>query len=123
MFGSIFYNLWGALIAFSFYFFITLRSAHLPIRILIGSVVAAILVFFAMFLVRYLISYILYTPESEESLTDDEHNESVQDENNLESNLEEKVTNSTVEFQDENTEEIAQVVRTMMNREEEQVNL
>ena len=123
MFGSIFYNLWAALIAFSIYFFITFQSSNFPIRILIGSFVTAILVFFAMFLVRYLVSFILYTPESEESLTDDEHNEVVQDENNLENNHEKQVTNSTVEFQDENTEEIAQVVRTMMHREEEQVNL
>lgn len=123
MFGSIFYNLWGALIAFSFYFFITLRSAYSPIRIVIGSFIAAILVFLVMFLVRYLISFILYTPESEDGLTDDQPHESLQDENNLESNHEKELINSTVEFQDENTEEIAQVVRTMMNREEEQVNL
>lgn len=123
MFGSIFYNLWGALIVFSFYFFIKLRSAYLPIRIVIGSFVAAILVFLVMFLVRYLVSFILYTPEIEDSLTDNEHNESVQDENNLEGNQEKELANSTVEFQDENTEEIAQVVRTMMDREEEQVNL
>lgn len=123
MFGSIFYNLWGALIAFSFYFFITLRSAYLPIRIVIGSFIAGILVFLFMFLVRYLISFILYTPEIEESLADNEQNESIQDENNLASNQEKELINSTVEFQDENTEEIAQVVRTMMNREEEQVNL
>ena len=123
MFGSIFYNLWGALIAFSFYFFITLQSSYLPFRIVIGSFVTAIVVFLVMFFVRYLISFILYTPESEESLTDQQHHESVQDENNLERNHEKELINSTVEFQDENTEEIAQVVRTMMNREEEQVNL
>ena len=123
MFGSIFYNLWGALIAFTFYFFITLQSGYLPIRILIGSFIAALFVFFVMFFVRYLISFILYTPESEESLNDHQHHESVQEENNLESNHEKELIHSTAEFQDENTEEIAQVVRTMMNREEEQVNL
>lgn len=123
MFGSIFYNLWAALIAFSMYFFITFQSSHFPIRILIGSFVTAILVFLAMFPLRYLVSFILYTPESDEILIDDEHNEIVQDESNLEKNQEKQVTNSTVEFQDENTEEIAQVVRTMMHREEEQVNL
>ena len=123
MFGSIFYNLWGALIAFSLYFFITLRSTYLPIRIILGSLFVAILVFLVMFFVRYLISFILYTPESEESQADNEQNESVQDEKNLEGNPEKELTNSTVQFQDENAEEIAQVVRTMMNREEEQVNV
>ena len=123
MFGSIFYNLWGALIAFSTYFFITLQSVYSPIRIVIGSFVTAIVAFFVMFFVRYLVSFILYTPESEESVTDDRVDETKQVENDSERNLEKQVTNSTVEFQDENTEEIAQVVRTMMNREEEQVNL
>ena len=123
MFGSIFYNLWGALIAFTFYFFVTLQSGYLPIRILIGSFVAALLVFLLMFLVRYLVWFILYTPENEDNLTKDQHHELDQHENNLESDPEKELTNSTVEFQDENTEEIAQVVRTMMNREEEQVNL
>lgn len=123
MFGSILYNLWAALIAFSIYFFIMLRSSDAPIQILIGSFVTAILVFFAMFLVRYLVSFILYTPEIEDSLTDDEHREAGQDDNDPEHNHEKKTANSTVEFQDENTEEIAQVVRTMMHREKEQVNL
>lgn len=123
MFGSILYNLWAALIAFSIYFFITLQSSDSPVQILIGSFVAAILVFFAMFLVRYLVSFILYTPEQEESLADDEHGEAGQDDNKLEQNYEKQTANSSVEFQDENTEEIAQVVRTMMHREEEQVNL
>ena len=123
MFGSIFYNLWGGLIAFSFYFFFTLQSGALPIRIIMGSFVAAIVVFVAMFFVRYLISFILYTPESEESLPEHQQSETVQDENNVESNHEKELIHSTAEFQDENSEEIAQVVRTMMNREEEQVNL
>lgn len=113
MFGSILYNLWAALIAFSIYFYITLQSSNAPLQILIGSFVAAILMFFAIFLIRYLVSFILYTPKKEESLADDEHGEAGQDDN----------ANSTVEFQDENTEEIAQVVRTMIHREDEQVNL
>lgn len=122
MFGSIFYNLWAALLAFSVYFFMTFQSSYSPVRILIGSFVSAILVFLVMFLVRYLVSYILYTPEREENLIENELDEAVQDEDNLENNQEKKAVNSTVEFQDENTEEIAQVVRTMMHRDEEQVN-
>lgn len=123
MFGSIFYNLWAALIAFTIYFLITLQKPYLPIRIIIGSFIAAIIVFFATFLVRYLVSYILYTPEVEENSVEDELNEATQEDDDLEENKEKQGNNSTVEFQDENTEEIAQVVRTMMSREEtQQVN-
>lgn len=123
MFGSIFYNLWAALIAFSVYFFMTFQSSYTPVRILIGSFVSAILVFLAMFLVRFFVSFILFTPEKEENLTEDELGDTVQDEGSLEKNQEKQTVNSTVEFQDENTEEIAQVVRTMMHRDEEQVNI
>ncbi|KOY82701.1 hypothetical protein I6G82_13215 [Lysinibacillus macroides] len=122
MFGSIFYNLWGALIAFSIYFFSTFQKPHTPLRIIISSFVAAIIAFIAMYIVRFLIAYILYTPEDNEEAIEDEQDEGK--ERLEEQNQETPVAQSTVEFQDENSEEIAQVVRTMMNREEEeQVNV
>ena len=119
MFGSIFYNLWGALIAFSIYFFSTFQESYTPLRILIGSFIVAIIVFFVMFIVRFLIAYILFTPEEDEEAVEVDI-----EEKELESiegvKQEVPIANSTVEFQDENSEEIAQVVRTMMNREEDQ---
>ncbi|EON73319.1 multidrug resistance efflux pump [Lysinibacillus sphaericus] len=122
MFGSIFYNLWGALIAFSIYFFMTFQKPLTPLRIIIGSFVAALIVFFVMYLVRLLITYILYTPGATQELTDDEFEKTELDEDDDE-NQQAQNTNSTVEFQDENSEDIAQVVRTMMSREDEkQVN-
>jgi len=119
MFGSIFYNLWGALIAFSCYFFITLQQPYTPLRIIIGSFIAAIIVFFVMYIVRFLIAYVLFTPNADQPLADSELEE------NSSTHLDEgsndaSSTSSTVEFQDENTEDIAQVVRTMLNREDEQ---
>jgi len=119
MFGSIFYNLWGALMAFTIYFFSTFQKPYTPLRIIIGSFVTAIIVFFVMYIVRLLITYILYTPEVDEEAVEDEivENEQSAPEG---TNQEGTTANSTVEFQDENSEEIAQVVRTMMNREEEQ---
>ncbi|PCD83763.1 hypothetical protein CNQ87_05025 [Lysinibacillus fusiformis] len=119
MFGSIFYNLWGALMAFTIYFFSTFLKPYTPLRIIIGSFVTAIIVFLVMYIVRFLIAYILYTPEVDEEAVEGElaENEQTTPEG---TNQEAASAQSTVEFQDENSEEIAQVVRTMMNREQEQ---
>lgn len=117
MFGSIFYNLWGALIAFSLYFFITFQKPFTPLRIIVGSFVAGIIVFFVMYIVRFLISYVLFTPEGDEEVVEGEHEEN-ESANHEEDHQETPTANSTVEFQDEGSEEIAQVVRTMMNRED-----
>jgi len=119
MFGSIFYNLWGALIAFSCYFFITLQQPYTPLRIIIGSFIAAIIVFFVMYIVRFLIAYVLFTPNADQALADSELEENSSTHPDEGSNVASS-TSSTVEFQDENTEDIAQVVRTMLNREDEQ---
>ncbi|WP_068983133.1 hypothetical protein [Lysinibacillus xylanilyticus] len=118
MFGSIFYNLWGALVAFSLYFFSTFQKPFTPLRIIIGSFVAGIIMFFVMYIVRFLIAYVLFTPEGDEEVVEGEleENESV----NRGEDQETPTANSTVEFQDESSDEIAQVVRTMMNREDEQ---
>ncbi|UPW84156.1 hypothetical protein [Lysinibacillus sp. Ag94] len=118
MFGSIFYNLWGALIAFSIYFFSTFLKPYTPLRIIIGSFVAGIIVFFIMYIVRFLIAYILFTPEDAEDVVEGEHEEN-ESGNRDEDNQETPTASSTVEFQDENSEEIAQAVRTMMNREDD----
>ncbi|KOS62682.1 hypothetical protein FJQ98_06235 [Lysinibacillus agricola] len=122
MFGSIFYNLWGALIAFSIYFFSTFQKPITPLRIIIGSFVAGILVFFVMYIVRFLIAYVLFTPESNEDVVEGELEDNESDNRN-EEDQETPTANSTVEFQDESSDEIAQVVRTMMDHEDDlQVN-
>ena len=118
MFGSIFYNLWGALIAFSIYFLVhfkTIYASANPDWLFYCSNHRI----FVMFIVRFLIAYILFTPEEDEEAVEVDI-----EEKELESiegvKQEVPIANSTVEFQDENSEEIAQVVRTMMNREEDQ---
>lgn len=61
----------------------------------------------------------MFTPEVDEEAVEDDLDEKELD--STEGVTQEAPTaNSTVEFQDENSEEIAQVVRTMMNREEDQ---
>ncbi|WP_134018923.1 hypothetical protein [Lysinibacillus sp. YR326] len=118
MFGSIFYNLWGALITFSIYFFSTFLKPYTPLRIIIGSFVAGIIAFFVMYIVRFLIAYVLFTPEGDAEVGEGNLEENESD-NREEDSQEAMTANSTVEFQDENSEEIAQVVRTMMHREDD----
>lgn len=67
----------------------------------------------------FLIAYILYTPEDNEAMGEGELEENASDEHN-EGEQEGSSASSTVEFQDESSEEIAQVVRTMMSREDHQ---
>ncbi len=105
MFGSIFYNLWGALIAFSIYFFSTFQKPFTPLRILIGSFIVAIIAFFVMFIVRFLIAYILFTPEEDEEAVEGDIEEKELE--SIEGVIQEvPIANSTVEFQDENSEEM-----------------
>lgn len=117
MFGSILYNCWAALLGFSVYFFVALQETIiLPVNVLFGSFIAAFIVFLCMFPVRLFLSYIFYTPteiefEQIEQLVDVES-----DFQNISPHHVEK--SSTVEFEDESTEDIAKVVRTMMHEEE-----
>lgn len=124
MYGSILYNCWTALVAFTVYFFVTLSQSQAPTQILIGSFVIAVIAFFIMFAVRYLLAYVLYTPDqqlfeevSEQNETD---KELLNHDHDLHLNNETPTTSnfSTVEYNDESTEEIAQVVRTMLNQED-----
>lgn len=122
MFGSIFYNCWGALIAFTIYFFATFQT-YFPLRVLIGSFIVALITFFAMFLVRYIIGYITYTPDND--LFGDFEVESDEiDSPTQQVEVHENRVNatSTVEFEDESSEEIAKVVRTMIHEDDTATN-
>lgn len=117
MYGTILFNLWAALISFTVYFVITLQKPYLPIRILIGSFVAAIIGFVVMYVVRALIAYVLYTPNTEEAEELENATENQQQSFTVEQQDIQQKEQSTIEFKDESTEEIAQVVRTMMHSE------
>lgn len=116
MYGSILYNCWSALVGFTIYFILALQNQFAaPLAILIGSFIAAIGTFLLMFPIRYLLQFILFTPEPVELAME----ESVQM-NNEESRLEEQPfinQSNSVEFEDANTEDIAKVVRTMMHQD------
>ncbi|GGG21987.1 hypothetical protein GCM10007425_15560 [Lysinibacillus alkalisoli] len=104
MFGSILYNLWGALGSFCLYFFINFLKPVPPLSIILKSFIAAIVGFLLMYVVRYLITYICYTPEEEEHIEDDEQ-------------VAKPVQATPEEFAEENPEEVANVVKTMMHEE------
>lgn len=118
MYGSILYNCWSALFGFTVYFVLTIQNPFAaPIVTIISSVIAAIIAFVLMFPIRYLLNFILYTPqpvELEIESTVQQQTEQVVDDQTL---LNET---NTVEFEDDNTEDIAKVVRTMMYEDDEQ---
>ena len=123
MYRSILFNCWIALIAFSFYFIKTIYDTGgtaAPIQTIMWSFIWAILGFILAYGLRAFLDYILYTPEQIDSL----ETEAIQSVSN---GLDHEATsgstlsvqnNSTVEFQDESSEDIAQVVRTMLQRDE-----
>ena len=116
MYGSYFYNCWAALLGFAVYFFIVLQQPYvMPVSALIGSFITAFIVFLCTFLVRMFLGYVLYTPEEvafQEPLE-------VEGQSNTSEELQIPLVEqtSTVEFEDESSEDIAKVVRTMMHSE------
>jgi hypothetical protein len=111
MVGSILSNFWVALCTFTVYFLYTFQKPESPVNILIGALIAAIVGFVGMFLVRFLIGYILFSPE----LTTDDEDEFVTNERTREQSHHKQKTASINEI-DMDSEEIAKVVKTMMNR-------
>lgn len=112
MVGSIFFNCWGALIAFTIYFLTTVQHGN-PVKVLIGSFVTAIITFIVMFPFRLLLGYISYTPKDVQFEEMDVYSDiSV-------GNRESNTASSTQEkYADESPEDIAKVVRDMLKDDE-----
>lgn len=124
MFGSILYNLWAALFSFTVYFLWSMQQVMpLPFPVIGKALFVAIIGFTVMFPIRYFLAYILYTPQEvtyseEDVLTRMNEAESLTGEE-----LFIRPENaSTAEFQDGSTEEIAQVVRTMLHKQDEAIS-
>ena len=116
MYGSFLYNCWAALLGFSMYFFIVLQQPYvMPTSALIGAFITALIVFLCTFLVRMFLGYVLYTPEEVDFQQALEVEKPSKTSEELQIPLGEQT--STVEFEDESSEEIAKVVRTMMHSE------
>ena len=117
MYGSILFNCWGALIGFTVYFLLSIQNIFItPLIILVGSFVTAAITFVVTFFVRMLLHYIFFTPEEVEITV-----EELKDNSGEVSSVGELPAldqTSSIEFQDGNSEDIAQAVRTMMHSEQ-----
>lgn len=118
MYGSFLYNCWAALLGFTAYFALALQQPYaMPLETLGGSFVAALVVFLCTYPARLFLGYVFFTPEDvalgEVGMAEDEQGKK----EGL--NIPAFDKTSTVEFEDENAEEIAKVVRTMMHSEEQ----
>lgn len=121
MFGSIFYNLWAAIIGFSIYFFSTLSDSQIPLNSIVGSFIAAAVSFIIMYAFRFFLGYVLYTPDDELFSSLNKENEQLREQlvnrENIGGSASEGNT-STMEFNDESSEEIAKVIQTMLLQDE-----
>ena len=121
MYGSMLFNFWAALVSFSLYFLWAMQETFpMPLPTLVSSLVAAIIGFVVMYQIRLLFGYVFYTPESI-IFSDVLDETSKQDGMNTNSQMNLPENSSAVEFEDDNSEEIAQVVRTMLHKEDEAV--
>ena len=111
MYRSIFFNLWAALIAFAIYFGYTIYQTNgfaTPIPTLVYAFLWAAFGFVVAYGLRFVLDYIFYTPMQAEIANPIEDGDTIQANN--------AGSTSTKEFQDESPEEIAQVVRTMLQK-------
>lgn len=116
MFGSIFYNFWFALAGFTIYFFARFQSNQAPLTTILYGLMWAAIAFVIAYIVRALIAYIIATPSEqleqiEGAETDTEDIAKENGEESLPS------PEPTVEFSDEQSEEIAKAIQTMMQNE------
>ncbi|WP_052126010.1 cytochrome b/b6 domain-containing protein [Ureibacillus massiliensis] len=116
MVGSILLNFWAALISFSLYFLLTFQKPYSPLNILIGSFIFALVGFFVMYIFRYIFGYIMYTPE--DSIFEHHPQQTINDNDNSNA-LQDVSNNHHTSAKDEldNPEEIANIVRMMMDND------
>ena len=118
MYGSFLYNCWAALLGFTVYFVLALQQPYtMPLETLVGAFVTALVVFLCAYPARLLLGYVLFTPE-EVTLEQAEKDKEIQEQKE-ELQIPEVDRSSTMEFKDEDGEEIAKVVRTMLQSEEQ----
>ncbi|WP_042471958.1 hypothetical protein [Bacillus ndiopicus] len=121
MLGSILINCWIALISFTAYFIYAIRNPFaMPISTILMSLGIAAIAFIVAFPLRYVLGYIFYTPE--EIVFSDDNVEVGETPSPAQQPFVQQNTTSTVEFADESAEDVAQVVRTMMHRDDELVS-
>lgn len=117
MIGSILINCWFALFGFAISFIFAIQNSQaMPIPTILMSLAIAFVAFILAFPVRMFLNYIFYTPEDVKFIDGVEKSDGQN--TNIAQPFTQQNNASTVEFSDESTEDIAQVVRTMMHTEE-----
>ncbi|MER2121557.1 MAG: multidrug transporter [Solibacillus sp.] len=119
MFGSIFYNFWAALLSFAVYFIAAIQNPYaMPLPTIGTAFVVAVIAFSVMFIIRYFLGYVFYTPEAPVlSQTEEELPVVAKETDKTQTVPQNDHTTMEVE-EDENTEEIAKVVRSMLQSDE-----
>lgn len=118
MFGSIFYNFWAALLSFAVYFIAGIQNPYaMPLPTIGTALVISAIAFSLMFLIRYFLGYVFYTPEAPVLSQTEEELPVVAKETDKTQTVPQS-DHTTMEVEDENTEEIAQVVRSMLQSDE-----
>ena len=124
MYRSIFFNYWIALIAFTLFFIKTIYDTvgtAAPIQTIAWSFLWAAIGFVLAYGIRAFLDYILYTPEQIDVAEETVSGQNVAydlDHEAMSGSTLAPQNSSTIEFQDESSEDIAQVVRTMLHRDE-----
>lgn len=121
--GSIFYNFWAALFSFAVYFIWAIQDPYaMPWPTIGKALVFAAVGYVAMYVIRYFMGYVFYTPEAfvYSEIEDEQINMEAMSEN--QNQFVPQNERSTVEFEEDNTEEIAKVVRTMLHGQDEAVS-
>lgn len=122
MFGSLFYNFWAALCSFTVYFIWAVQDPFAyPLPTIGASLVVALIGFVVMFGIRAFIGYVFYTPENI-AYSEVESTSNTEPLNTEQQQFVPQNKRTTVEFEEDNTEEIANVVRTMLHGQEEAVS-
>jgi hypothetical protein len=123
MYGSQFYNVWAALFSFTGYFIWAIQDPFvLPWPTIGIALIVGITGYLLMFIVRYFIGYVFYTPVSIAFSGTAEHNGNGKANNENENHFASQVGRSTAEQEEDTNEEIANVVRTMLHGENEAVS-
>lgn len=122
MFGSLFYNFWAALGSFTVYFIWAVQDPFaFPLPTIGMSLVVALIGFIAMFFIRAFIGYVFYTPEHI-AYSEVDQASNVDPLNPEQQPLDPQNSRATVNSLEDDSEEIANVVRTMLHGQEEAVS-
>ena len=122
MFGSLFYNFWAALCSFTVYFIWAVQDPFAyPLPTIGTSLVVALIGFIAMFFIRAFIGYVFYTPGNI-AYSEVDSTSNIEPLNTEQRQFVPQNKRTTVEFEEDNTEEIAKVVRTMLHGQEEAIS-